>query len=174
MAIQREEQSASLVCRGIFSLNYRKQHFATSVGFPSLDEARPAYEKLKARWIEDYAGLYQRKEAYTRSQFLDPMLAELQWTFIPEQDLPSKGTTHKRPDYCLFLKDESRQRAAKESETANVFREAATVLEAKKVDTLWTRSPSAKPPACSPASKSRTTCTKRRTTPAPGISTGRF
>jgi hypothetical protein len=61
------------------------------------------------------------------------LLAELQWTFIPEQHLPSKSATHKRPDYCLFLDDESRQRAAGESETADVFREAATVLEAKKV-----------------------------------------
>lgn len=133
LAIQHEEQSASLVCRGIFSPSYLKQHFARSEGFPSLDEARPVYEKLKARWTEDSAGLYQRKEAYTRSQFLDPVLAELQWTFIPEQDLPSKSTTHKRPDYCLFLEDESRQRAAKESQTTDVFREAATVLEAKKV-----------------------------------------
>jgi len=55
------------------------------------------------------------------------------WTFIPEQELPSKGVTRKRPDYCLFLNDETRQRAAKETETADVFREAATVLEAKRV-----------------------------------------
>lgn len=134
LAIQHEEESASFTCRGIFSLNYLQQHFARSDGFPTLEEARPIYERLKARWLEDYVGLSKRKEAYTRSQFLDPMLAELQWTFIPEEDLPSKSTTHKRPDYCLFLNDESRQRAAMESETADVFREAATVLEAKKVE----------------------------------------
>ena len=133
LAIQHEDQSASLECRGIFSLNYLKQHFARSDAFPTLEQARPLYEALKTRWIEEYAGLRQRKEAYTRSQFLDPALAALGWTFIPEQELPSKSTTHKRPDYCLFLKEDSRQRAAKESETANVFREAATVLEAKKV-----------------------------------------
>jgi hypothetical protein len=134
LGIQHDEQSASVVCRGIFSLNYLKQHFTKAEDFPSLDEARPIYETLKARWIEDYVGLANRKEAYTRTQFLDPLLAELQWTFIPEQDLPSKSITRKRPDYCLFLNDQSRQRAAKEPETADVFREAATVMEAKKVE----------------------------------------
>ncbi|HZL77619.1 MAG TPA: hypothetical protein VFC17_02115 [Candidatus Limnocylindrales bacterium] len=74
-----------------------------------------------------------RKEAYTRTEFLDPVLKEIGWTFIPEQELPSKGVTRKRPDYCLFLNDEARQRAAKETETADVFREAATALEAKRV-----------------------------------------
>ena len=134
LAIQHEEESASFTCRGIFSLNYLQQHFARSDGFPTLEEVRPIYERLKARWLEDYVGLSKRKEAYTRSQFLDPLLAELHWSFIPEEDLPSKSTTHKRPDYCLFLNDESRRRAAKESETVDVFREAATVLEAKKVE----------------------------------------
>jgi hypothetical protein len=133
LGIQHDEQTTAFVCRGIFSLNYLNQHFAKSEGFPTLDEARPIYEKLKARWLEDYDGLCKRKEAYTRTQFLDPLLIELGWTFIPEQDLPSKGVTRKRPDYCLFLDGETRQRAAKETETADVFREAITVLEAKKV-----------------------------------------
>jgi hypothetical protein len=133
LGIQHDEQTSAFACRGVFSLNYLNQHFAKSEGFPSPDEARPIYEKVKARWLEDYAGLCKRKEAYTRTQFLDPLLIELAWTFIPEQDLPSKSLTRKRPDYCLFLDDETRQRAAKETETADVFREAVTVLEAKKV-----------------------------------------
>jgi Eco57I restriction-modification methylase len=132
LAIQHDEQSASVVCRSIFSLNYLKEHFAKSEGFPTTEDARPIYERLKKRWLEDYVGLSKRKEAYTRTQFLDPLLNEIGWTFIPEQDLPSKGVTRKRPDYCCFLNDETRQRAAKESDTADVFREAATVLEAKK------------------------------------------
>ena len=133
LGIQPDEQSASVVCRGIFSLNYLKQHFAKAGDFPSLDEVRPIYEKVKNLWLEEYAGLRTRKEAYTRTEFLDPVLKEIGWTFIPEQELPSKGVTRKRPDYCLFLNDEARQRAAKQIETADVFREAATALEAKRV-----------------------------------------
>ena len=133
LQIQHDEQTSAFACRGVFSLNYLNQHFAKSEGFPSPNEARPIYETLKARWLEDYTGLCKRREAYTRTQFLDPLLFELGWTFIPEQDLPSKSATRKRPDYCLFLDNEIRQRAAKETETADVFREALTVLEAKKV-----------------------------------------
>jgi hypothetical protein len=133
LGIQPDEQSASVVCRGIFSLNYLKQHFTKAGDFPSLDEVRPIYEKLKNRWLEEFVGLCKRPEAYTRTEFLDPVLKEIEWTFIPEQELPSKGVTRKRPDYCLFLNDEARQRAAKETETADVFRESATALEAKRV-----------------------------------------
>lgn len=61
LGIQPDEQSASVVCRGIFSLNYLKQHFSKAEDFPSLDEARPIYENLKTRWQEDYAGLRARK-----------------------------------------------------------------------------------------------------------------
>jgi len=82
LGIQHDEQTTAFVCRGIFSLNYLNQHFVKSEGFPTLDEARPIYEKLKARWLEDYDGLCKRKEAYTRTQFLDPLLIELGWTFI--------------------------------------------------------------------------------------------
>jgi len=133
LGIRDTEQSAAIVCRGIFSFNYLQQHFAKSEGFPTPGDAQPVYERLKKRWLEDYVGLSRRKEAYTRTQFLDPLLNEIGWAFIPEQDLPSKAVTRKRPDYCLFLNGEARQRAAKESDTADVFREAATVLEAKKV-----------------------------------------
>jgi hypothetical protein len=133
LGIEHDEQSGAFVCRGIFSTNYLNQHFAKSEDFPKPDDVRPIYEKLKIRWQEEFAGLRSRNEAYTRTQFLDPLLSETGWTFIPEQDLPSKTVTRKRPDYCLFLDDETRQRAAKETETADVFREAATVLEAKRV-----------------------------------------
>jgi hypothetical protein len=127
LGIKDSELSAAFVCKGIFSANYLHQHFGKSGDFPKLDDVRPIYEKIKNRWLEEFAGLRTRKEAYTRTEFLDPVLKEIGWTFIPEQELPS-GVTRKRPDYCLFLDDEARQRAAKETEAADVFREAATAL----------------------------------------------
>jgi hypothetical protein len=132
LPIQDSVHSTAFICRGIFSANYLIQHFAKSEGFPTVEDARPIYDRLKARWHDEFAGLCKRKEAYTRTQFLNPSLIELGWTFIPEQDLP-KGATRKVPDYCLFLDDQARQRAAKETEAADVFRESAAVLEAKKV-----------------------------------------
>jgi hypothetical protein len=133
LGIKDSELSAAFVCKGIFSANYLHQHFGKSGEFPTIEDVRPIYEKVKNRWQENYAGLRERKEAYTRTEFLDPVLKEIGWTFIPEQQLPSKGKMRKVPDYCLFLNDEARQRAAKETETADVFREAATALEAKRV-----------------------------------------
>jgi hypothetical protein len=132
LEIKANELSSAFVCKGIFSANYLYQHFGKSGDFPSAEDVRPIYEKLKNRWQEDYVGLCNQKEAYTRTQFIDPLLNEIGWSFIPEQNLP-KGNTRKRPDYCLCLNDEARLRAAKETEAADVFREAATVLEAKRV-----------------------------------------
>jgi hypothetical protein len=133
LAIPSEREDARIICRGVFSANYLRKHFAQYEDYPKRDEVRPIYEKLKALWQDEYIGLCKRKEAYTRTQFLEPLLAELGWQFIPEQDLPSKTQTRKRPDYCLFLDADARRRAAAQTETVDVFRESATVLEAKKV-----------------------------------------
>ncbi len=63
LEIQDTEQSAVFECRGIFSLNYLQQHFGKSDGFPTIEDVRPIYEKLKTCWLENYAGLCKRKEA---------------------------------------------------------------------------------------------------------------
>jgi hypothetical protein len=118
LGIKDSDLSAAFVCKGIFSANYLHQHFGKSGEFPTAEDVRPIHEKLKNRWQEEIAGMRERNEAYTRTQFLDPLLLEIGWAFIPEQHLLSKGVTRKRPDYCLFLNDEKRQRAAKETDTA--------------------------------------------------------
>ena len=109
LGIKDGELSSAFVCKGIFSANYLHQHFGKSGEFPTIEDVRPIYEKVKNRWLEEYAGLRTQKEAYTRTEFLDPVLKEIGWTFIPEQELQSKGVTRKRPDYCLFLNDEDRK-----------------------------------------------------------------
>lgn len=125
--------ASSFSCRGIFSLTYLTKHLrdAEVDNFPSLDETLPIYEAAKSRCQDHLHGLRKQKEAYTRTAFLDPLLTELGWQFIPEAELP-KGTTRKRPDYCLFTSIEARQQAAAQNETVEVFRFADTALEAKK------------------------------------------
>lgn len=126
-------EASGILCRGIFSLNYLGRHFrdADKENFPSAAEVRPIYEAAKARWQDHLHGLRKQKEAYTRTAFLDPLLKDLGWQFIPEAELP-KGVTRKRPDYCLFTTVEARQQAAEQNETVEVFRFADTALEAKK------------------------------------------
>src|SRR6266567_3882629 len=123
----------SFSCRGIFSITYLTKHIrdAEVVHFPAESEALPIYEVAKARWQDHLHGLRKQKEAYTRTAFLDPLLTELGWFFIPEADLP-KGATLKKPDYCLFSTLEERQQGAAQADTVQVFRFAETALEAKK------------------------------------------
>jgi hypothetical protein len=126
LAIPLQGDEPNIVCRGIFSANYLRLHFAKSPDFPKADEVRQAYEELKRLWEAEYVGLGKRREAYTRTQFLEPVLQKLGWHFIPEQDLPSRAHTRKRPDYCLFVDDQIRRRAAGQADTVDVFRESAT------------------------------------------------
>jgi hypothetical protein len=121
----------AITCCGIFSVNYLQRHFAEAEGYPPAAEVSALYEAAKKRWEENIHGLRKQKEAYTRSAFLDPLLADLGWQFIPEADLP-KGPKTERPDYCLFPNAEARQQAAAQTQTADIFRFADTVLEAKK------------------------------------------
>jgi type I restriction-modification system DNA methylase subunit len=125
------EGESAIICRGLFSANYLQQHLAKAESFPAAAEVRSLYEVAKSRWEQNVHGLRKQKEAYTRSVFLDPMLADLGWQFIPEADLP-KGPKTERPDYCLFPNAEARQQAAAQLQTADIFRFADTVLEAKK------------------------------------------
>ena len=131
LGIAAERPDSPILCRGIFSANYLERHFKQSEGFPTADEVKPLYEAVKGRWHDKLPGLRKQKEAYTRTAFLDPLLAELGWQFIPEANLP-KGLTQKRPDYCLFPSAEACQEAAAQTATVDVFRYADTVLEAKK------------------------------------------
>lgn len=123
--------NSPVVCRGIFSTNYLSRHFRNSEYYPTADEVTPYYEATKVRWRDYLPGLRKQSEAYTRTAFLDPLLPDLGWHFIPEAKLP-KGLTRKRPDYCLFPSAEAQQQAAAQTSTVDVFRFADTVLEAKK------------------------------------------
>ncbi len=79
-------------------------------------------------WERNHIGLAKGSEAYTRTHFLDPLLAKMAWQFIPEKT----QTKHKRPDYWLFV-DEARRVTASEADSpAQLFALSASVLEAKQ------------------------------------------
>src|SRR3990167_9537814 len=118
-------------CQSIFTRPYLKRYMANPEHVPSVDEVRPLFEKLKARWLDNLPGLRRQGEPYTRTKFLDPSLLDVGWHFIPEKNLPH-GNTRKRPDYCLFGEEETEQRVAA-SDATEIFRASSTVIEAKKV-----------------------------------------
>lgn len=120
-------------CRGIFSAIYLRRHLARGPDMPSVGDVERAYQRILALWTENRTGLGNKNEAYLRTQFLSPILDLLGWSCIPEQNLPARYTTKKRPDYCLFGAPESQRRAASADTSEEVFREALTVLEAKQL-----------------------------------------
>lgn len=129
--ITAKADDSPVVCRGVFSANYLSRHFRNSEHYLTADEVSFCYEAAKTRWRDNLPGLRRQNEAFTRTSFLDPLLADLGWHFIPEAKLP-KGLTRKRPDYCLFPSAEAQQQAAAQTSTVDVFRFADAVLEAKK------------------------------------------
>ena len=136
LSITGHEETLGIECRGIFSSIYLRKILATSSDFPPEADVKPLYVAVKARWQRNWLGLKKANEAYTRSQFIDPLLRELGWAFVPEQKLPAqKGSLRKRPDYCLCRDEASAIRAAAADTAADSFREASTVLEAKKAGT---------------------------------------
>lgn len=129
-------ESMDIECRGVFSSIYLRKFLPSTADFPSAAEIQPLYETVKARWLKHWLGMAKAKEAYTRTQFLDPLLKELGWHFVPETDLPSGPSgLRKRPDYCLCRDESAMTSAAEAGSPTAAFRFASTVLEAKKVHT---------------------------------------
>lgn len=119
--------------RGLFTESYLRRQLRTSQHLATALESLPAYERLRDLWERNRVGLRRRKEAYTRSQFLDVVIRELGWHFIPEEALPAASPNlRKRPDYCLFTSEAAQMAAATRDSADGVFSLAAAVLEAKK------------------------------------------
>lgn len=120
----------------LFSVIYLRKFLPTTEDYPTVAEVQPLYESVKARWLKHWYGMAKAKEAHTRTQFLDPLLKELGWYFLPEQDLPpGQSGMKKRPDYCLCRDEPAMTAAAEAGSPTEAFRYATTVLEAKKVHT---------------------------------------
>ena len=95
LSIHSEHEEGSLRCRGIFTLGYLRRHFTTK---GLSEEALCALHKnAKARWEKNRIGLERGSEMYLRSQYLDWLLRELGWYYIPEQKFPAGLTAKPGP-----------------------------------------------------------------------------
>lgn len=127
-----DEDTAWYTCHSIFTPNYIEKHLKASAEIPSADQIKAIYTKLQALWQANYKGLQKQNEDYTRSQFIDKVLDDLGWKFIPEAYLPDNNwKTKKRPDYCLFANEAILQEAAELGTAAEVYSRSITVIEAK-------------------------------------------
>jgi hypothetical protein len=129
-----EEPGAWIECRGLFSSSYLRNHLVKADFFPKPEAATELYESLKNLWTNKYESLWRQGERYTCSAFLEPVLKNLGWEFLPEKALPQGQFTKKRPDFCLYSAAEAFQKASVSDDPSLVYGFAATVLEAKKVN----------------------------------------
>ena len=124
----RDESHAPATARGIFALPYLRRHLRELAHAPPADVGDALYDFARAVWEKNRVGLAKGNEAYTRTHFLDPLLARLDWHFIPEL----KQSKHERPDYWLFTDEQRRIEAAEADVAEHRFALSSTVLEAKK------------------------------------------
>lgn len=133
LALALSQESHSEEYRGVFSSPYIRTHFRKRYDFPAKDEVRTIYEQVRKLWSESYPALRKQNEAFTRTQFIDPVLKLLGWHFITESNMPKEKhvRTRKRPDYCLFSDSKTLTSAASGTDI-DIYRASSTVLEAKR------------------------------------------
>lgn len=119
--------------RGVFSAPYIRSHFRKRPEFPAKAEISAIYEQARKLWTDNYTALRKQNEAFTRTQFIDPVLKLLGWDFLTESNMPREKhvKTRKRPDYCLFTDSKELTQAAAGTDI-DIYRSSATVLEAKR------------------------------------------
>lgn len=124
----RDDSYTPALARGIFSLPYLRRRAGKLAHAPAGDAVDRLYEFARGLWTKNWMGLRKGNEAYTRTHFLDPLLKQIGWHFIPEL----RQNKHERPDYWLFATEAQRIKAA-EADTADPrFGLSCSVLEAKK------------------------------------------
>ena len=103
----RPDKHSATIARGVFALPYL--HRVKDLPHaPTRSATNDLYNFARQLWEKNHVGLAKGSEAYTRTHFLDPLLSQLGWHFIPELT----QTKHKRPDYWLFIEERLRIEAA--------------------------------------------------------------
>jgi hypothetical protein len=131
LALTGEGFQGTTETRGLFSGTYLERHLPQSREFVSERDAQAVYELTNELVRNHLEALQKQNEAFTCSTFLEPLLDALGWRRIPQQSMPAGMVTRKRPDYCLLASDEAFATASR-ADATELFRQSATVLEAKK------------------------------------------
>ncbi len=120
------EDTPVYTCRGVFSQGYLGK-------LQALHEADPTCYRALAELLEaNRAGLRKASEAYTRTHWIDSVLALLGWEFLTENALRGFTRACKKPDYSLYPNRATLDQAAAAAQDTDAVRLALTVLEAKR------------------------------------------
>lgn len=120
------EDSPVYTCKGVFSRGY-----LSKLGDKLIDD-QARYRAIDELLGSNRAGLVKGSESYTRTHFIDKILARLGWEFLTEETLRGFTGACKKPDYSLYPNRDSLDAAATAPQDTDAVRLALTVLEAKR------------------------------------------
>ncbi len=114
---------------GLFSDHYLKARLAKNDWWPTDDAARAVWEFSRDLYNKRYLALAKNNEAFTRQELIDHVLAMLGFAWTDNLSLPDQDA---EPDYILFT-TQAEKEAVLDKDTAQRYRAAAGILEAKKL-----------------------------------------
>jgi len=116
--------------RGLFSNYYLDELLPKEDEFKvPISEVKAVFEKVKGIWDRNrFAAI---NEDQLRKHFLDKVLDYLEWVVDVNAPVPA-GEWSKRPDYALFLNNESLKNAQK-CKKDDYFKKATCIAEAKRL-----------------------------------------
>jgi hypothetical protein len=133
LSLRGEGFEGALEAKGVFSLAYLLRHLRQASELASERDVAEPFKEIGEIWRARVTALSRPRsnEAFTCSEFLEPIVDRLGWRRIPQQSMPGGFTTRKVPDYCLLISEEDFT-AASEADATTLFRLSSTVLEAKR------------------------------------------
>lgn len=126
------EPSPSWETNGIFSEHFIRSRLKDFTLWPSDEFAKPLYEYASGLWRKRYIGLAKGDEEITKREFLEKIFEKFGFTFLPFRKLPAIER-RQVPDYLLFPDEDTKERVFS-AELIDQYREAVSLLEAKKVN----------------------------------------
>jgi hypothetical protein len=133
LSLRGEGFEGALEARGVFSAAYLARHLRSAPEFATERDVTRAFREIAEIWQARVTALSRpnSNEAFTCSEFLEPILDRLGWLRIPQRSMPGGFATRKVPDYCLLISNEDFTQAS-EADATTLFRLSSTVLEAKR------------------------------------------
>jgi hypothetical protein len=110
--------------------HYLRARLSKNDWWPTDEIVRPIWEFCRDLYNKRYLALAKNNEAFTRQELIDKVLEKLGFAWIDNLSLPDQGA---EPDYILFASAAEKE-SVLDKDTANRYRAAAVILEAKKLN----------------------------------------
>src|SRR6478752_376017 len=119
LSLRGEGFEGALEARGVFSAAYLARHLRSAPEFATEQDVTRVFRGIAEIWQARVTALSRpnSNEAFTCSEFLEPILDRLGWLRIPQRSMPGGFATRKVPDYCLLISNEDFTQASEADAT---------------------------------------------------------